>query len=197
MWNRACDYAINPILLDAGLTLPDGFLLNERYRGKSADAIYELLAAEKNDNQKKRGPRIQTIITKPTPGLAKNRNRPPGKKPGRKKGPPKPPMTPTIPRATREDQERSGTCHLPCSGKATTNRQTGTRPLSRQQPMQGEWETCPQASTALSRTGSTQAVLAGASVTLYREFGTVGLLLDYPQSALYSPGTLSAFPEKQ
>jgi len=54
LWNRACDYAINPILLDAGLTLPDGFLFNEQYRGKSADAVYDLLAAEKSDNQEKK-----------------------------------------------------------------------------------------------------------------------------------------------
>lgn len=42
-WNRACDYAVNWILLDAGITLPDGFLDIGAYRGKSADAIYEIL----------------------------------------------------------------------------------------------------------------------------------------------------------
>ena len=29
-WNMACDYAINPILVDAGLTLPEGVLLEDR-----------------------------------------------------------------------------------------------------------------------------------------------------------------------
>lgn len=44
LWNRACDYAINPILLDAGVTLPDGFLYDADFRGKSADAVYDLLS---------------------------------------------------------------------------------------------------------------------------------------------------------
>ncbi len=49
-WNRACDYAINPILLDAGIVLPDGFLFDESFRDKSADAIYELLTKAEEDN---------------------------------------------------------------------------------------------------------------------------------------------------
>lgn len=48
-WNRACDYAVNGILLDAGITLPDGFLFNDAYCGKSADAVYEILQ-HTNDN---------------------------------------------------------------------------------------------------------------------------------------------------
>ncbi|MFV0347960.1 MAG: DUF2201 family putative metallopeptidase [Halodesulfovibrio sp.] len=40
LWNMACDYAINPVLLDAGLELPDGYLDDDRHRGKTADAIY-------------------------------------------------------------------------------------------------------------------------------------------------------------
>lgn len=39
-WNRACDYAINPILLDAGLELPNGYLDDPRHHGKSAEEIY-------------------------------------------------------------------------------------------------------------------------------------------------------------
>ncbi len=54
LWNRACDYAINPILLDAGLTLPDGFLFDAQYKGKSADAVYESLVAQQSDNQEKK-----------------------------------------------------------------------------------------------------------------------------------------------
>jgi predicted metal-dependent peptidase len=41
-WNEACDYAINPLLLDAGLSLPDGVLLDQRFRGMSAEQIYNL-----------------------------------------------------------------------------------------------------------------------------------------------------------
>jgi len=38
-WNEACDYAINPLLLDAGLSLPDGVLVDHRFRGMSAEQI--------------------------------------------------------------------------------------------------------------------------------------------------------------
>lgn len=42
-WNMACDYAINPILLDAGLTLPKNVLIDDRFRGMSAERIYNLI----------------------------------------------------------------------------------------------------------------------------------------------------------
>ena len=45
-WNEACDYAINPLLLDAGLSLPDDVLVDSRFRGMSAEQIYNLREAE-------------------------------------------------------------------------------------------------------------------------------------------------------
>lgn len=42
-WNVACDYAINQILLDAGLDLPDGGMVNPAYKDMAAEQIYELL----------------------------------------------------------------------------------------------------------------------------------------------------------
>jgi len=42
-WNEACDYAINPLLLDAGLHLPDGVLVDNRFRQMSAEQIYNQL----------------------------------------------------------------------------------------------------------------------------------------------------------
>ena len=42
-WNEACDYAINPIVMDAGLVLPQGALDGSPYRGMSAEEIYERL----------------------------------------------------------------------------------------------------------------------------------------------------------
>ncbi len=45
-WNMACDYAINPLLIDAGLNLPEGVLLDNRFRGMSAEQIYNLLESE-------------------------------------------------------------------------------------------------------------------------------------------------------
>ena len=43
LWNIACDYAINLIVTDAGYKLPANALLDEKYRGMSANAIYEEL----------------------------------------------------------------------------------------------------------------------------------------------------------
>lgn len=45
-WNYACDYALNPILKDAGLALGDDWLYNPAWRGMSADEIYPLLPEE-------------------------------------------------------------------------------------------------------------------------------------------------------
>ncbi len=49
-WNMACDYAVNPILLDAGLTLPKDVLIDNRFRGMSAEQIYNLIEQENNQD---------------------------------------------------------------------------------------------------------------------------------------------------
>ena len=43
VWDMACDYAVNQLLLDEGFKLAPGALINERYRGLSAEEIYPLL----------------------------------------------------------------------------------------------------------------------------------------------------------
>lgn len=43
LWNIACDFAINPIVMECGLTLPADKLYDEKYVGMSAEHIYELL----------------------------------------------------------------------------------------------------------------------------------------------------------
>ena len=48
LWNMACDHAINWLLLEAGLTLPDGYLDDPDLRGKTADDIYARLKAERS-----------------------------------------------------------------------------------------------------------------------------------------------------
>ena len=48
-WNMACDYAINPMLLDAGLTLPKDVLIDNRFRGMSAERIYSLIEEDENE----------------------------------------------------------------------------------------------------------------------------------------------------
>jgi predicted metal-dependent peptidase len=55
LWNDACDYAINPIVLDAGMLLPKGVLVDARFKGKSAEEIYGILAQEKRQKEKQQG----------------------------------------------------------------------------------------------------------------------------------------------
>jgi predicted metal-dependent peptidase len=50
-WNMACDYAINWILLEAGLELPDGYLDDPALRGKTADEIYARLSGESGEGR--------------------------------------------------------------------------------------------------------------------------------------------------
>jgi predicted metal-dependent peptidase len=49
IWNEAADYAINPILLGNGFTLPAGALVNPSYTDLSAEEIYSRLMQQKND----------------------------------------------------------------------------------------------------------------------------------------------------
>ena len=42
-WNMAADYAINPIIEEAGMVLPEGCLVDAQYADKSAEEIYTLL----------------------------------------------------------------------------------------------------------------------------------------------------------
>lgn len=43
IWNMACDYAINPILVKSGFSIPDGGLIDFRFHGMSADEIYKII----------------------------------------------------------------------------------------------------------------------------------------------------------
>lgn len=42
-WDRACDYCVNQLLTDEGLSPPEGALVNPAYRGLAAEEIYPLL----------------------------------------------------------------------------------------------------------------------------------------------------------
>ncbi len=52
-WNEACDYAINPLVLNAGLQLPAGALIDGRFLGKSAEEIDAMLRQEASDQAQK------------------------------------------------------------------------------------------------------------------------------------------------
>ena len=48
-WNIACDYAVNLLLTEDGLELPPGALLDETYKGLSAEEIYPLIAKDSDE----------------------------------------------------------------------------------------------------------------------------------------------------
>ena len=54
-WNVAADYAINLIVRRAGLTLPEGALLDDKYRDLTAEQIARLLKQEKPEQPDKGG----------------------------------------------------------------------------------------------------------------------------------------------
>ena len=51
-WNDAADYAINPIVIDAGMVLPKGAYLDVRFTAKSAEEIYGRLTEEARQKAK-------------------------------------------------------------------------------------------------------------------------------------------------
>ena len=51
VWNEACDYAINPLILDADMKLPNGLLNNPNYSGMNVDHIYSDLMSKRPPKQ--------------------------------------------------------------------------------------------------------------------------------------------------
>lgn len=43
VWNEACDYAINPLVISDGIELPDGGLISSRFKDMCAEEIYKIL----------------------------------------------------------------------------------------------------------------------------------------------------------
>jgi len=46
LWDMACDYVVNLIVKEQGLQLPPGVFLSDRFKGMSADAVYNILLQE-------------------------------------------------------------------------------------------------------------------------------------------------------
>ena len=53
-WNDACDYAINPVVKQAGFLLPSPHLDDARFHGKSAEEIYAVLTQEARQKEKEK-----------------------------------------------------------------------------------------------------------------------------------------------
>ena len=52
IWNIACDYAVNLVVIDAGFVLPADRYLDEKYRGWTVDRIYDDLIKEMDSVEK-------------------------------------------------------------------------------------------------------------------------------------------------
>lgn len=55
IWNEACDYAINGVLVRDGFTLPDGALLDDAYANLSAEQIYAQLVDRDDQDEQQQG----------------------------------------------------------------------------------------------------------------------------------------------
>lgn len=51
LWNIACDYVINYVLVDAGLQMPRGVLYDLRFKDMSAEQVYDILFQEYQQQQ--------------------------------------------------------------------------------------------------------------------------------------------------
>lgn len=60
-WNQACDYAINPAIIAAGMELPDGALINPEWVGWSAERIYPLLLNEQEEGGERGDPMDELV----------------------------------------------------------------------------------------------------------------------------------------
>src|SRR5574343_619242 len=54
IWNMACDYSINQMILNQGLKLPQGCLVDRELGENSADVNYEILMKKAEEEKKKR-----------------------------------------------------------------------------------------------------------------------------------------------
>lgn len=54
-WNKACDYAINPLIRKSGMVLPEGFLIDDQYDDMAAEGIYARMGEKPDDDGKPKG----------------------------------------------------------------------------------------------------------------------------------------------
>lgn len=50
-WNVACDFAINPLVIDSGFVLPEGALLDDQWRGHASEWIFDRLPQDQQGGQ--------------------------------------------------------------------------------------------------------------------------------------------------
>lgn len=72
VWNAACDYAVNDILINSGETIVAGGLHNPKFAGKTPESIYQIIYQEEKEKQGKGGGK-QPQTGKPEPGTGKGK----------------------------------------------------------------------------------------------------------------------------
>jgi predicted metal-dependent peptidase len=58
LWNEACDYVINLVLVDCGFKLPKGALIDQAYRGMTAEQVYAKLREKRQQQQAQQEPPV-------------------------------------------------------------------------------------------------------------------------------------------
>lgn len=51
LWNKACDFAINPLLKKSNIFVPSDAQMSQRFDGENAESIYEILKQEQQEQQ--------------------------------------------------------------------------------------------------------------------------------------------------
>ena len=89
LWNEAADYAINPILLDNGITLPADLLVDPAFRDLSAEEIYARLLNRQQAGSQTQSPQSSSGLSNGSSGAAQlNQPQSPGNQmPGNGSGP--------------------------------------------------------------------------------------------------------------
>jgi predicted metal-dependent peptidase len=55
LWNQACDYVVNAMIMDLKIRIPRGCLYNPAFNGMTAEAVYAILAKDANLSQSQNG----------------------------------------------------------------------------------------------------------------------------------------------
>ena len=97
VWNQAADYAVNPLLLSAGMTLPAGVLVNPEFANLSAEEIYARLSQQASGSMPDQPP------TSPSPGSSPGRSPAPADQPADAGPPTHPPGVGEVLDAVDED----------------------------------------------------------------------------------------------
>jgi predicted metal-dependent peptidase len=112
-WDLACDYAINPILIDDGLKPPPGILKMKEYVGMSAEEIYPLI--DDNDMSETLDQHLYDKEDNPAEGSRDTSENPLDNREGQGESPKETP--PSLPLSGEEQRGALPSCPSPDKGR--------------------------------------------------------------------------------